>query len=227
MECTITRRRIPPAVSTGDTVPSTAICAVAAAAQRPPVLLERCSRPSRGWAPVTIRRTASITSSRTTTAAERAAAGAASATATNAIRRCTFPFVPMITTGARAAVSPTFPITARRPAFSLGRIERPRRESAGHLGTRLAGLTLSMLLAMPALAFEPRINYMLQCQGCHGPDGRGEPGHVPSIRSTLAPLAHLAAGRRYLIQVPGAAQAMLSDQELASLLNWMIATLAR
>lgn len=84
---------------------------------------------------------------------------------------------------------------------------------------------LTILIGTPALAFEPRINYMLQCLGCHGPEGRGEPGHVPSIRSTLAPLARLAEGRRYLVQVPGVAQSMLSNEEVAALLNWMIGTL--
>ncbi len=33
-------------------------------------------------------------------------------------------------------------------------------------------------------------------------------------------------GRKYLVQVPGAAQSALNDAELAALLNWMIASLA-
>jgi hypothetical protein len=73
-----------------------------------------------------------------------------------------------------------------------------------------------------AWAFEPAVNYMLQCMGCHTPDGRGEPGHVPSIRNTLTPLARTAAGRRFLVQVPGSAQSRLSDADLAEVLNWMI-----
>lgn len=81
---------------------------------------------------------------------------------------------------------------------------------------------LTVLIGTPVLAYEPRINYMLQCLGCHGPDGRGEPGRVPSIRLTLAPLARSTAGRRYLLQVPGVALSTLSDQDLALLLNWMI-----
>lgn len=76
-------------------------------------------------------------------------------------------------------------------------------------------------------AYEPRINYMLQCMGCHTPDGSGEPGRVPSIRETLAPFALSAQGRRFLVQVPGAAQSRLSDAELAALLNWMIQSLSR
>lgn len=89
-------------------------------------------------------------------------------------------------------------------------------------GPSFAALGLTILAGAPALAYQPRINYMLQCLGCHGPEGRGEPGHVPSIRSTLAPLSQFAPGRRYLLQVPGVALSMLSDKDLASLLNWMI-----
>lgn len=91
----------------------------------------------------------------------------------------------------------------------------------GALG--LAGLAI--LAGTPVPAHEPRIDYMLQCLGCHGPDGRGEPGHVPSIRSTLGPLSRIAAGRRYLVEVPGVALSTLSDPDLAALLNWMIPTL--
>lgn len=62
--------------------------------------------------------------------------------------------------------------------------------------------------------------------GCHTPDGRGEPGRVPSVRDTLVPLASKPEGRRFLIQVPGSAQSKLSDAELAEVLNWMVAHLS-
>lgn len=75
-------------------------------------------------------------------------------------------------------------------------------------------------------AFEPSVNYMLQCMGCHTPDGSGAAGRVPSIRSTLLPFSAVAAGRQFLIQVPGASQSTLSDAELAELLNWMIENLS-
>jgi hypothetical protein len=77
-----------------------------------------------------------------------------------------------------------------------------------------------------AAAYEPQINYMLQCMGCHTPDGSGEPGRVPSLKYTLAPFAASAAGRRFIVQVPGASQSTLSDAELAQLLNWMIRNLS-
>lgn len=75
------------------------------------------------------------------------------------------------------------------------------------------------------MAYEPQTNYMLQCMGCHTPDGSGEPGRVPSIKATLVPWARSAEGRRFLVQVPGASQSTLSDSELAQLLNWMIQNL--
>jgi hypothetical protein len=77
-----------------------------------------------------------------------------------------------------------------------------------------------------AVAYEPKTNYMLQCMGCHTPDGSGEPGRVPSIKQTLVPFALNPAGRRFLIQVPGASQSTLSDAELAELLNWMVQNLS-
>jgi hypothetical protein len=77
-----------------------------------------------------------------------------------------------------------------------------------------------------AQALEPAVNYMLQCMGCHTPDGRGEPGRVPSVRNTLRPLASAPAGRKFLVQVPGSAQSKLSDAELAEVLNWMIDNLS-
>lgn len=75
-------------------------------------------------------------------------------------------------------------------------------------------------------AYEPAVNYMLQCMGCHTPDGSGEPGRVPSVRATLVPFSRIPAGRQFLVQVPGVAQSTLSDAELAELLNWMIGHLS-
>ena len=63
---------------------------------------------------------------------------------------------------------------------------------------------------------------MLNCMGCHLRDGSGATGKVPSMRASLALLAANEPGRRYLVQVPGAAQSPLTDGELAQLLNWMV-----
>jgi hypothetical protein len=67
---------------------------------------------------------------------------------------------------------------------------------------------------------------MLNCMGCHLADGSGAAGKVPSVRDSLGILARSSAGRRYLVQVPGASQSPLSDLELAQLLSWMVRNLS-
>jgi mono/diheme cytochrome c family protein len=114
----------------------------------------------------------------------------------------------------------TFHITA--PRHGLSRSQSSRRLWGA------AALAVGALVTLwtDTQAFEPSVNYMLQCMGCHTPDGRGEPGHVPSIRNTLVPFANTAEGRKFLVQVPGSAQSKLSDAELADVLNWMIDNLS-
>ncbi len=73
-----------------------------------------------------------------------------------------------------------------------------------------------------ARALTPEVNFELQCMGCHQRDGSGQPGRVPSFRRTLVPLSDLPQGREFLIRVPGVAQAPLSDEDIAALLNWMV-----
>lgn len=68
----------------------------------------------------------------------------------------------------------------------------------------------------------PRVNYMVNCQGCHLPDGRGMAGKVPAMRGYLANFLRVEGGRDFLVRVPGVANAALSDAELAALLNWLI-----
>jgi hypothetical protein len=79
-----------------------------------------------------------------------------------------------------------------------------------------------------AIALTPPVqaNYMLNCMGCHLPDGSGASGKVPSVRDSLVVLSLSSAGRRYLVQVPGASQSPLSDLELAQVLSWMVRTLS-
>ena len=69
-------------------------------------------------------------------------------------------------------------------------------------------------------------NYMLNCMGCHLPDGSGANGKVPSLRESLPLLSISSPGRRYLVQVPGSSQSPLSNLELAQVLNWMVRNLS-
>jgi mono/diheme cytochrome c family protein len=68
----------------------------------------------------------------------------------------------------------------------------------------------------------PETNYMLHCQGCHRPDGSGLPGEVPDLRDHVARFLAAPGGRAFLVQVPGAANAPLSDADLAALLGWIL-----
>lgn len=84
-----------------------------------------------------------------------------------------------------------------------------------------SGLVLATLATAPARGETAHVLYMLQCQGCHLPDGSGQAGSVPSLRGSIARFLALPDGRAYLVQVPGSASSRLSDAELAAVLNWM------
>jgi hypothetical protein len=91
---------------------------------------------------------------------------------------------------------------------------------------RIGAAVLAATSAVPSFALEPQVNYQLQCMGCHHDDGAGEKGRVPSIRRSMVLFSGLPEGREYLLRVPGVAQATLSDQDLATLMNWMVRNLS-
>lgn len=86
----------------------------------------------------------------------------------------------------------------------------------------------TQLCAAPQAVLTPPVqaNYMLNCMGCHLPDGSGAAGKVPSVRESLVSLSMSSAGRRYLVQVPGSSQSPLSNLELAQVLSWMVRNLS-
>ncbi|MGA2343703.1 MAG: cytochrome c [Steroidobacteraceae bacterium] len=94
----------------------------------------------------------------------------------------------------------------------------------------LAPLALAAALAVwavnPAVGYQPRVNFQLNCMGCHLADGSGEPGRVPSLRRSILLLSSLPSGRDYIIRVPGVAQSPLSNEETAALLTWMARNLS-
>lgn len=77
-------------------------------------------------------------------------------------------------------------------------------------------------------ASRARNNYMLNCQGCHGPNGEGnELAHVPKMQGFVGNFLKVEGGREFVVQVPGSAYAALPDDALAELLNWMLPTMSR
>ena len=95
------------------------------------------------------------------------------------------------------------------------------------LGSLLA-LGLAQPLAAGAEVDErrARIDYMLNCQGCHLPDGEGA-GDVPRMKGFIGNFLKVPGGREFLVQVPGSANAPLDNQRLAELLNWMLGEISR
>ena len=90
-----------------------------------------------------------------------------------------------------------------------------------------SAIALQSRAAQPAVLTPPvEANYMLNCMGCHLADGSGAAGKVPSVRDSMLILSRSTAGRRYLVQVPGAALSPLSDLELAQVLSWMVRNLS-
>jgi len=77
----------------------------------------------------------------------------------------------------------------------------------------------SVLRANEVLA---RQNYILNCQGCHLPDGSGSRGNVPRMNDFVGYFLHVPGGREFIIRVPGVAHAPISDKELADVVNWLL-----
>lgn len=68
-----------------------------------------------------------------------------------------------------------------------------------------------------------KFDYQMNCQGCHVNDGSGGKS-IPSMTGFIGHFMQTAEGREYLIRVPGSANAMLSDERLTDVLNWMLLT---
>ena len=96
--------------------------------------------------------------------------------------------------------------------------KRPRGARRSRVALLLAGLGA----AGTAFAYRPIVNFQVNCQGCHLPDGSGERGRVPSVRRTLVLFSGTPAGRDYVIRVPGVSESPLSNEDTAALLNWMV-----
>jgi mono/diheme cytochrome c family protein len=100
------------------------------------------------------------------------------------------------------------------------------RAFAAHTVAAHTVMAIGLTFAVAAWSYQPAVNFQLQCMGCHRADGSGQPGRVPSMRSSLLLFSATAAGRNYVIRVPGVAQSPLSDADTAALLNWMARNLS-
>jgi hypothetical protein len=85
----------------------------------------------------------------------------------------------------------------------------------------LVGAAVVLLAASTARAdsYEEH-DYILNCSGCHRMDGTGS-RVVPSFHN-MPQLSGKPGAREYWIRVPGAAQAPVSNERLAALMNWLL-----
>src|SRR6202167_692210 len=90
-------------------------------------------------------------------------------------------------------------------------------------GAGRVGFALASALAACAAVASPQQDYMLYCMGCHGAQAQGVPGKIPPLAHSLARYMRSPEGRDYVLRVPGAANSVLSDAQLAAVLNWVAA----
>jgi mono/diheme cytochrome c family protein len=85
--------------------------------------------------------------------------------------------------------------------------------------TRISGLHVEPM-ARPA-----RI-YAENCEGCHGWAGISVT-EIPTLKGRIGYFARIPEGRRYLVQVPNVALNPSSDEDIAAMMNWLLATYSR
>jgi mono/diheme cytochrome c family protein len=93
----------------------------------------------------------------------------------------------------------------------------PARRAMGQVLSALAALAGVSAVALAS----PAQDYVLHCMGCHGVTVEGVPGKVPALAHTLVQFMRSSAGRDYVLRVPGASNSMLTDAQLAEVLNWI------
>ena len=63
---------------------------------------------------------------------------------------------------------------------------------------------------------------MLNCQGCHGAEGKVAAIDTPVLNNNVATFLSVDGGREYLTSVPGVVNAPIKDADKAELLTWII-----
>jgi mono/diheme cytochrome c family protein len=85
--------------------------------------------------------------------------------------------------------------------------------------TRKSGLHVEPM-ARPARV------YAENCEGCHGWAGISVT-EIPTLKGRIGYFARIPEGRRYLVQVPNVALNPSSDEDIAAMMNWLLATYSR
>lgn len=70
-----------------------------------------------------------------------------------------------------------------------------------------------------------KFNWMLNCQGCHGAEGKVAAIDTPVLYNSVGRFLSVEGGREYLVSVPGVVNAPINDVDKANLLTWIVKTL--
>ena len=105
------------------------------------------------------------------------------------------------------------------------------------LTSRFALLASAMALAGVSVAARPgdglpsaitdveqaRMDYVENCGGCHGVQGRSAPAEVPELRDRVGYFLCTPAARAYLLRLPNVVHSRIADnQELADMMNFVV-----
>jgi hypothetical protein len=90
----------------------------------------------------------------------------------------------------------------------------------------IAIVTATLAINVVAEAEPPGELYMLNCWGCHRPNGEGIPGTAPPLKGAVDFL-RVPGGREYLISVPGVALSSLSNEQAAAVMNWILKSFSK
>lgn len=82
-------------------------------------------------------------------------------------------------------------------------------------------VSAAALTATGSAEHRAKFNYQMFCQGCHVADGSGHKS-VPELKGFMHRFMASQKGREYLIRVPGAANSVLNNDQLADVMNWML-----
>jgi hypothetical protein len=94
------------------------------------------------------------------------------------------------------------------------------------LQVAIAIVAMTVAINVVAQADPPGQLYMLNCWGCHRPNGEGIPGTAPPLRGAVDFL-RVPGGREYLISVPGVALSPLSNEQAAAVMNWILRSFSK
>lgn len=96
------------------------------------------------------------------------------------------------------------------------------------LAAGTAALLSGVALATPSSGLNPaQSDYVENCGGCHGIQGRSFPAHVPRLQGRIGYFLCTPEARAYLLRLPNVALSSLDDERLAATMNFVVFDLGR